>query len=164
MVDDGSDLNDSVMNFIAFANRKFSSILAKSRISFIFRYQIVQLNTIVYRIIFQTNSRDFYELTASSPSGFSSESDIELLKWAKLFDGYHLVTSEEIKSFKAENERVVAYTNDYIKQHLKWSSTQKDIFIDSMITRELPKIGRSYKIIISRPIQFVIILIVDSKG
>lgn len=124
MVDDGSDLNDSVMNFIAFANKKFSAILAKSRISFIFRYQIVHLNIVLYRIIFQTTSRDFYELTAASPSDFSSESDIELLKWAKLFEGYHLVTSEEANSFKAENERVVAFANDYIKQHLKWSITQ----------------------------------------
>lgn len=118
----------------------------------------------MYRVIFQTDSRDFYELTAVSVSDFISETDVELLKWAKLFEGYHLITSEEASTYKSENDKVVAFVNEYIKQHLKWSFTQKDIFIDSMVTRELPNIGRSYKIIVTRPIQFVIILILNSKG
>ena len=81
------------------------------------------------------------------------------MKWSRLFEGYNLVEESN------ENREALIFAKKYLDEHLSDKSiASKNFEFESILVRDLPKIGKNYKIILNKPAKESIVLYCPTNG
>lgn len=140
--------NADLQRVFEFIDGKFSTFSSAS-VLYIYRIQVSRLGVVVYRIGLRTSSGFYFEIAAAV-----SSSDVFLIKYSKIFDGYSTSTAEG-----ADTKSVIEfYRREAQKLNLSGSE------VNGILFREIPSIGRFYRLVFVRPYRYSIIIFVSSQG
>lgn len=136
-----------LLKVFQFVSDKFG-VFSSANVIYIYKIFVSRLSITIYRVGLRTGSGIYYELAIAC-----SSTEVSLLKYSKIFDGYSVLQSD------SDSSRVIQfYTKE--TQALSLGATE----VSGILVKDIPTIGRFYRLVFTRRTRYSIIVFVSTQG